>query len=281
MDKHKLAIKWFNEACKFDKLKPNSDKAIDAYKRSLKHDDQYTDSYINLGFIYVARDDFAEAAKYFQKALELEPDNHEAINNLGYVYEKMGRFGSAKGIYERALKLHPENVETIINIGKVLELEGNFHAAVNQYQNAIKEEPASVSARFCLGFLYDRHDMFDEAIAAYIGVLERDNTHIKTLFNLVNLYEQLGNDVKSIEYIKRMIDLIPGNVEIWNKLGSIYQNISNYKEATVALSKSLSINPFQENAQINLAQMQFSLYLEGSNKLKKKILHAGFILSFL
>ena len=97
-----------------------------------------TESYINLGFVYIARNDYADAVRYFQKALESEPGNHDAINSLGYVYEKMGRFGSAKRIYEQALILHPENVETIINEDKFKDLYDDDNGKGGRPNKSIK-----------------------------------------------------------------------------------------------------------------------------------------------
>jgi len=92
MDKHKLAIKWFDKGCYLDRHEPESDKAIEAYKKCIKYENSFVSAYINLGFIYIARDEYARAVKYFQWVLELEPNNAEALNNLGYAYEKMDRF---------------------------------------------------------------------------------------------------------------------------------------------------------------------------------------------
>ncbi len=55
MDKKNLARRWFMKGCRYDRLESNLDQAIDAYKKSIKYDDKYTDAYVNLGFAFVAR----------------------------------------------------------------------------------------------------------------------------------------------------------------------------------------------------------------------------------
>ncbi|MFQ5963039.1 MAG: tetratricopeptide repeat protein [Candidatus Scalinduaceae bacterium] len=82
-------------------------------------------------FFYLAREDYDNALKHFQKVVELEPNNPEALNNIGYVYERIDRFRSAKLMYKRALELNTGNIEALINIAHVLELEGNYSGQLN------------------------------------------------------------------------------------------------------------------------------------------------------
>jgi tetratricopeptide (TPR) repeat protein len=44
---------------------------------------------MNLGLINLAKKDYDESLKYFQKIIELEPNNPEAIKTISYVYKKM------------------------------------------------------------------------------------------------------------------------------------------------------------------------------------------------
>ena len=117
MNQKTSAREWFMKGCRDDLIGPQSYEAIEAYKRSIVLDPTFTASYVNLGFIYLQREDYEWALICLQRVTELEPSNPEAYNNLGYVYEKMGRLGSAKQIYERALALDKGNTEAVINLG--------------------------------------------------------------------------------------------------------------------------------------------------------------------
>jgi tetratricopeptide (TPR) repeat protein len=54
----------------------------------VRRDDEYVDAYVNLGFIYLEKEEYEQALKCFMRVTELESDNPEAYNNLGYVYER-------------------------------------------------------------------------------------------------------------------------------------------------------------------------------------------------
>jgi Flp pilus assembly protein TadD len=106
MLKKRSAKDWFAEGYQYDVIQLNPQKAIEAYKESIKLDDRLTDAYVNLGFIYLQNEDYEEALRCFQRVVQLETHNPEAYNNLGYVYEKMKRLGSARQMYEKALALN-------------------------------------------------------------------------------------------------------------------------------------------------------------------------------
>ena len=137
MGKKNTSREWFVKGCRYDTLEPDSDQAIEAYKKSINFDNKFTDAYVNLGFIYLKRKKYDDALKCFEKVVELEPNNPETCNNLGYVYERMERIGSAKQMYNHALEIDPGNAESMLNIAQVLELEGDYHGAVQQYKKTI------------------------------------------------------------------------------------------------------------------------------------------------
>jgi tetratricopeptide (TPR) repeat protein len=60
-----------------------------------------------------ARKEYAAAAKDFETASRLAPDNYRALNNLGYSYRKLGNYERALENYDRALKLAPSFSEAI------------------------------------------------------------------------------------------------------------------------------------------------------------------------
>ena len=102
MAEEKTARDWFVEGCQHDQIEGLPERAMEAYKECLGLDNEYSDAHVNLGFIYLEKEEYDQALKCFTRVTELEPDNPEAFNNLGYVYEKMERLGSAKQMYERA-----------------------------------------------------------------------------------------------------------------------------------------------------------------------------------
>ena len=241
---------------------------IKHYQKIIDKDEKSADAYVNLGFIYLNKEDYDKAIKCFQKIIELEPENPEAYNNMGYVHEKMDMFDSAKKCYEKALELNKKDIEAIINIGHILELQGDYHSAVSQYKKAITIDPKAPSAHFCLAVLYDCHDMYDEALNEYTNIIQINPSHTKALYNLGRIYFQLGNYADALKNFQRVLELDPENADALNNLGSVYETTDNLTEALSAYSKSLAVNPFHEETNVNLANIQYLLYLSDPDHIK-------------
>ena len=63
MQKKNLARWWFLKGCRYDSIGSRRNKAIAAYRKSIKYDDKLTDAYVDLGFVYQAEKDYERAAK--------------------------------------------------------------------------------------------------------------------------------------------------------------------------------------------------------------------------
>ena len=241
---------------------------ISHYKNLITKGENVTDAYVNMGFIYLDKEDYEEALKCFLKILELEPETPEALNNVGYVYEKMDMFDSAKKFYEKALDLNADNIEAVINIGHILELQGDYHGAVNQYKKAIEMDRQNDSPRFCLAVLYDHHDMYDEAIDQYSEIIRHNPGHIKSLYNMGRINFQLGNYSASMNLFKMFwngIRIMPTLGIIWDLVHEIN---NDYPDAIAAYRKSLALNPFHEDTNFNLANLQYIIYKVSPDTIK-------------
>jgi len=63
----------------------------------------------DMGYQFLEAKDYEKAKKYFQQALEINPDNPYALLNLGVVYEAEGKRDEAIKVYERVITLNPED----------------------------------------------------------------------------------------------------------------------------------------------------------------------------
>jgi Flp pilus assembly protein TadD len=209
-----------------------------------------------LGFRYLEQGKTEEALLCFNRISEQEPDNPEVYNDLGYVHERLDRLSSALQLYRKALALDQRNVEAMINIAHIRELEGDYHDARASYEAALAVDPENVDVHFCLGVLYDRHDMFDEAARHYRRVLALDSIHCKALFNLSQLLVQTGDGASALDLLLCLLALEPDHAGAWNAIGAIHEECGSFDLAHQAWQQCLKLNPFQIEANLNLARSE-------------------------
>lgn len=80
----------------------------------------------------------AEAAKFLQEALKVNPENPLAIYNLGVVYARTGKKAEAKAMYEKLIALNPDTTAGVTEKG-----EGEGKKLVDMARDNLKRLEAS------------------------------------------------------------------------------------------------------------------------------------------
>lgn len=92
---------------------------------------------------YVLLDDYADALRWSERAIQMSPNNAEAWYDLGRVQMHDGRFPEAMAALERSLTLHPESAKALDNLGICLENQDRVDEALIRYVSAVKATAAS------------------------------------------------------------------------------------------------------------------------------------------
>lgn len=83
--------------------------ALKYFEKTAKLNPNYKLVFSEIAKIYLQMNDKNRAIEYFKKSLKFNPDNPSPANNLAVVYMSIGKFQQAKKIFEEALKKNPEN----------------------------------------------------------------------------------------------------------------------------------------------------------------------------
>lgn len=151
--------------------------AIAAYQRAILLDAQYLRPRINLGNLYLARDNFDEGINCLSEAFRIESANFEVNNNLGAVYAKMERWSSSIEHYERALAREPNHPIVHLNLARAYTGAGDLTKAQNSYQAVLRLNRDSWDALFELGKTCVSLGMRDDARKYLVDLLQRNPSY--------------------------------------------------------------------------------------------------------
>lgn len=123
----------------------------------------------------VSKENIAEARRWVEKSLELDPDYSAATSTLALTHAMDARHGFsesreesvalARGFAEKALALDADNSEAHGVLGFVANLEGDMENAIAQFRTSLRINPnhAEVSIRLALSLIFNGEA--EEAIA--------------------------------------------------------------------------------------------------------------------
>jgi tetratricopeptide (TPR) repeat protein len=121
--------------------------------------------YFQFGATCERRGDLEQAERFFNKCLELDPENAEAMNYLGYMWADKGiKLDEARGWIERALKLEPDNAAYLDSLGWVLFRQNKPRSALKFLQKAVQlSEDPDATVQDHLGDVYQALGKIEKA----------------------------------------------------------------------------------------------------------------------
>jgi tetratricopeptide (TPR) repeat protein len=124
------------------------------WRYALDRDPACVRCYNQLGAGLGNRGDVAWAVHYFERGLELRPNDPGLRGNLGLAFLKTGRPADAIPHFIRALELKSTDVETRVHLGAALILVNRAAEATDQLRQAVGQSPNHARARLELGRAY-------------------------------------------------------------------------------------------------------------------------------
>ena len=149
---------------------------------------------MGLGYVRLARDEFAWARYAFHEALALEPTSEDALAGMGEALLKFGRRLEAFRCFDEIMALgFREDHDIMLQVGRALFREGEFDRARNHFELALLAQPDSAEAAACLGYSVHRLGDDDVAIRWLTRALEQDSGDAETQIYLGNVLYDNGD----------------------------------------------------------------------------------------
>ncbi|MBM4145222.1 MAG: tetratricopeptide repeat protein [Nitrospira sp.] len=125
-----------------------------------------------LGIVYAQLEKPDLAMHYIKNSLQYNADNADAYFVLGLDYQKKGNIDEAISHYQRALQINPDLPRIYNNMGMAYQAKGCFNEALECYQKAVTIDPHLPEAQYNLGNLLHREGKQSEALFAYDKAIE-------------------------------------------------------------------------------------------------------------
>ena len=98
------------------------------------------------GYTSISRGNFSQAIMYFDKILDIEPNNFIALNGKAAALIEIGNYSQAIGYSDKVLQLKPNFTGALINKGTALESLGNHSQAIMYFNKVLNLEPNNIKA---------------------------------------------------------------------------------------------------------------------------------------
>jgi tetratricopeptide (TPR) repeat protein len=244
---------------------------------------------MNYGIIKLGEGNYAEAEKYFNKALELTPNYSFVYVNLGALKEATRDYASAENNYLQGIAMGNSYSSHFFMYGQFLYRQARFIEAEVMLQKAIGLSASNMAPRTLLMKTYAILGEWDQLKELAISTLKiaPGNTDALTALEESSkrktVAEMYADQVKlaptaekyltlSLDYYlegkygqgigaaKEALKLKPDYAEAYNNLGCDYNALDQFDKAKEALKKALAIKPGYQLAKNNLKLSEQQLH---------------------
>lgn len=184
--------------------------ALAEYSRAIEINPNYTEAYIDRGYIYDDLQEYDRAIEDNTDAIRIDPHNVTAYVNRSFVYYHIGDYENAIVDAEQAIRLDPLDPYAYCNKGIAYDCLGNHEEAVKALDKCLELLPANDTENRALGLVYRGRAYFNnkeygKAADDYTAALGIDPEYIDAFRGRAEAYRSLGDTEKAADD-ERMAD---------------------------------------------------------------------------
>lgn len=205
-------VAWFSLGVAQVGLK-QYDRAIRAYRESIRIRPEYADAWHNLGVAYFNLKQHAQGLYAYQEALRIQPEGAQAWRNLDTAYRGVKQPDQAVHAHREPVRTQPESADAWYNLGNAYYDLKLHDQAVQAYRESLRIRPENTNAWYNLGVTYDELKQQDQAIQAYQEALRIQPQYAMAWYDLGRIYHSQGELDKVREVYQTLRKLDPVRAE--------------------------------------------------------------------
>jgi tetratricopeptide (TPR) repeat protein len=243
-------------------------KVFEYYKQALAIDPQYAAAHAGICDMLVAkyklsndRGDIASAERACAAALELNPRLYMVHTALGELNLRQNKTAAAEDAFDVALSIHPHDVQAMIGLSSVQARLDRHHEAEQILRTAVATRPGNWLTINALGSFFFERGRYLEAADAFrqLVLLDPDNVQVRT--NLGSALTMGGDFEAGKRVFEESLEIEEFRTAYAN-LGVIYYYLGEFDKSVDALRKAIELSPNEANKWLSLAD---ALYFSGQD----------------
>jgi len=192
------------------------------------------------------------AMSYFDRVLEIEPDNLKALNAKGVISAKIEKYDDALSYFDKILEIEPDNVDVLNNkIALFLEL-GKQENAMQHIDRVLEVEPDNVQALYTKAEIHIEKKDYGQALSYLDRVLQIEPDNLQALNAKGSLFQVQGEYEKALTFFDRILEIDPDYVAALFGKGGVLGEMGDIEMSIYHFVKALNLEPDFLGAELNL-----------------------------
>ena len=147
------------------------------------------DLHFSAAQVYESQGNLVAAMTYYQKALQVDPNDYQTLLSCGRLHDRQGEFRQAEAYYQRAIASQPGNPSAWNDLGMCYARNGDPESALTALGNAAAAQPLDPLYRNNLAAVLVDLQRYDEALRHLAAVHAASVAHYNLGFLLAERHQ--------------------------------------------------------------------------------------------
>jgi len=215
--------------------------------------EQLAAEYFNLGTGYLELGEPQQAAGYFRRGLELQPEADDTRFNLAVALLELGDAAAAAGHLGVLLAADPENVRVLELLAESHERRGRLGDALSTYRRVLQVQPEHGMARYNVAILLWALGELPDAAKELRTLLRLDPDDHQARSRLGALLAQTGPPEEAATVLGEYLEAVPDDADALTTLAEVERRRGRYEAALAAYGAASALLPAGAARQPELA----------------------------
>ncbi len=223
-------------------------RGIETIQKLIRKDPDSIPAYLYLGSLYAIKlKDYKLALQWYNKALEIEPDNLVVKDTIAQFYVEQKKYEKALPILLEIERYDPENIALKLRIALIYYEQKNYDNAIEKFQTIIKKNKDADKIYYYLGLLYESLKKYTEAINEYSHIPANSSFYKESQLHIASLYRMLEQSDKAVEALRNAISKNNNIPEFYELAAALLEEQNKNIEAIEILKKGKRVLRKNEN----------------------------------
>jgi len=234
------------------------------------------DSVLLMGQAHYRLGNSAEATKFWQEGLKLNPNRADAHDGMAWIAMRKGDYETAAAHWRKALEISPGMPEVRNGLARALMGLGKVEEAAPALEEDVRISPRSSLSHFLLGQCYLQLKNFDKAKEAYQKAIEIDPNCTNAYYGLATSLTKLRQPDKAKEAMKKFQELKAEDMKVLknrntayddtllmrialaqthDEAGRVYRKEGNIQQAEKHWERAAALDPKKSSYRLQLAAL--------------------------
>ena len=201
-----------------------------------------------------------DSLQEYTRAAALQTPSAQQLRSVGQDYVLLEDYADAGKWFTRAIQMNPSDPDNWYSLGRLRYTEQRYVDAADNFQRALSLAPGSAKVENNLGLAYEGLNRTDDAVAAYRQAIAWQDAgptagvSEQPLLNLAIVLVHRGEAAEAQRLLVRAVAIAPEDARIHEQLGQLYLGQGNFAKAAAALEAAVRLDPERSNLHFLLGQ---------------------------